>query len=63
MAKKGEKKNNSGAAGSRGRAVRVTGPSLKDLRPTDESRQELQRLLNWEKRSEQRDWVVGRPFK
>lgn len=37
-------------------------PSQEELRPSEEARKEMQRLLNWEKRSEKRDWIVGRPF-
>ena len=40
----------------------IIGASEEELRPTEEARQELQRLLTWEKRSEKRDWVVGQPF-
>ena len=32
-------------------------------RPPEEEKQGLQRLLNWEKRSTEQDWVVGQPFK
>lgn len=47
----------------RGTTKIIAEASVEELRPTEEARQELQRLLAWEERSEKRDWVVGRPFK
>ena len=43
--------------------VIVAEPSPDELRPSEEAKEELQRLLTWENRSKKRDWVVGRPFK
>jgi hypothetical protein len=60
--KKGSKKQ-LGLVSSANVAVILTCPSARDLRPTTEVRQQLQRRLNWEKQSAERDWVVGRPFK
>jgi hypothetical protein len=39
----------------------IAAPSEEDLRPSDEAKEEIQRLLDWEERSKQRDWVVGHP--
>ena len=36
-------------------------PSEADLRPSEEARDEIEQLLDWERESKQRDWVVGRP--
>lgn len=42
--------------------VIISEPSQEELRPSEEARKEMQRLISWEKRSEKRDWIVGRPF-
>jgi len=60
--KKSDRSNGGGMNKSQATRV-ITEPSARELRPTAEAREELQRLLSWEKRSEKRDWVVGRPFK
>ena len=41
----------------------ITSPSAEELRPSNEMRAELQRLLDWEKRCirPEYDWSVGEP--
>lgn len=55
---KGTKKCTGDMAGS---TLVITGPSAEELRPTEEMQQELKCMTNWEKRSAERDWVIGRP--
>jgi len=40
----------------------INEPSAEDLRPTPEQIAEQRRLLDWEKRSLECDWVVGEPY-
>ncbi len=49
-------------AGRKGAVPKIIAePSDEELRPSEEERQEVEHLLGWEKRSKERDWVVGRP--
>ena len=41
----------------------VSQPSAEDLRPTPEQITEQKRLLDWERRSKEVDWVVGEPYR
>ena len=41
----------------------IAQPSADDLRPSEEAQEEQRALLTWEKRSKEKDWVVGRPFR
>lgn len=41
----------------------VSEPSESDLRPSEEAKEEIRHLIEWEEESKQRDWVVGRPCK
>lgn len=39
----------------------VSQPPTGSLGPTEQTKKELRHLLNWERRSEKRDWIIGHP--
>ena len=47
---------------NKGAHIKIT-REPEELRPTDNTRVELRQLLKWERRSEERDWVIGCPFR